>query len=144
ADLISQLVYAQEAGDQLSIEELLATCRLLLTAGHETTVNLIGNGTLALLRHPDERARLVKDPSLLPNAVEELLRYDCPVQMTFRFAFDRAPLGRHTVERGDVVLLLTGAANRDPEQYTEPDLLDLGRANAQTHLAFGAGVHYCL
>jgi pimeloyl-[acyl-carrier protein] synthase len=144
ADLISQLVHAQEAGDQLSIEELLATCRLLLTAGHETTVNLIGNGTLALLRHDEQRARLVKDPSLLPNAVEELLRYDSPVQMTLRFALDRAPLGHHTVERGDVVLLLIGGANRDPEQYAEPDRLDLGRANAQTHLAFGAGIHYCL
>jgi cytochrome P450 len=144
ADLISQLVHAQEAGDQLSIEELLATCRLLLTAGHETTVNLIGNGTLALLRHDEERARLSREPSLLPNAIEEILRYDSPVQMTLRFALDRAPLGGHTVERGDVVLLLLGAANRDPEQFAEPDRLDLGRDNAQTHLALGAGIHYCV
>jgi cytochrome P450 len=144
ADLISQLVHAQAAGDRLSLEELLGTCRLLLTAGHETTVNLIGNGTLALLRHDGERARLAGDPSLLANAVEELLRYDSPVQMTLRFALDGTPLGRHSIERGDVVLLLLGAANRDPEQYADPDRLDLGRDNAATHLALGAGIHYCI
>jgi cytochrome P450 len=144
ADLISDLVHAQESGDKLSMEELLATCRVLLTAGHETTVNLIGNGTLALLRHDRERARLANDPSLLPNAIEELLRYDSPVQMTLRFALERTELGRHTVERGDLVLLLLGGANRDPEQFSEPERLDVGRANAHAHLTFGAGIHYCV
>ena len=143
-DLISELVRVQEAGDRLSMEELLATCRLLLTAGHETTVNLIGNGMLALLRHPDARATLAADQARLPNAVEELLRWDSPVQMTMRFAVDEGPLGRHTHKRGDLVVLLLGAANRDPAHFDEPDRLDLARGNAQSHLAFGGGIHYCL
>jgi cytochrome P450 len=144
ADLISELVQAQEAGDRLSRAELSATCRLLLTAGHETTVNLIGNGMLALLRHEGERRQLAEDPSLLPNAVEELLRYDSPVQMTIRFAAEDTALGAHTVRRGDVVLALVGGANRDPSVFAEPDRLDLRRANAPSHLSFGGGIHYCL
>ncbi|HEX2568254.1 MAG TPA: cytochrome P450 [Polyangia bacterium] len=143
-DLISELIQAQEAGDQLSQDEMVATCRLLLTAGHETTVNLIGNGMLALLRHPEEWARLGSDPSLLPGAIEELLRYDSPVQMTIRFTFEDTELGGQAVKRGDLVMLLTGAANHDPEQYAEPGRLDIGRKNAHTHLAFGSGIHYCL
>jgi cytochrome P450 len=144
ADLISELLRAQEAGDQLGTDELLTTVRLLLTAGHETTVNLIGNGTLALARHDGERARLAADPSLLPNAIEELLRFDSPVQMTMRFCFEDAPLGKHTARRGDLVFLMLGAANRDPDQFADPDRLDLQRANAGTHLSFGGGIHYCL
>ena len=144
ADLISDLVRVQDAGDQLSMDELLATCRLLLTAGHETTVNLIGNGTLALLRHPEQRAALAADPSRLGHAIEELLRYDSPVQLTVRFAMDDAPLGAHTAKRGDVVILLLGAANRDPAQFAAPARLELGRENAQSHLSFGGGIHYCL
>jgi cytochrome P450 len=144
ADLISELVRAQEAGDKLSDAELLTTCRLLLTAGHETTVNLIGNGALALLRHPEERAALAADPSLLPNAVEELLRYDSPVQMTTRFAMEDAPLGDKTAKRGDMVVVLVGGANRDPQHFPDPDRLDLRRANAHSHLSFGGGIHYCL
>jgi cytochrome P450 len=139
ADLISDLV--QLDGDQLSNEEMLATCRLILTAGHETTVNLIGNGVLALLRNPDQQARVAEDPG---NAVEELLRYDSPVQMTLRFAFEESQVGRHTVKRGDLVILLTGGGNRDPEVFPDPDRLDVHRANAEKHLAFGAGIHYCL
>lgn len=144
SDLISEMIRAQESGDRLSDEELLATCRLVLNAGHETTVNLIGNGTLALLRHPEERAALAADPSLLPNAVEELLRYDSPVQMTFRFTSDEAPLGSQTAKRGDVVVLLLGGANRDARQFPDPERLDVRRDNAHTHLAFGGGIHYCL
>ncbi len=144
ADLISDLVRVQESGDRLSMEELLATCRLLLTAGHETTVNLIGNGTLALLRNPAAREALAADPSLLPNAVEELLRYDSPVQMTMRFALEDGDLGGHPVSRGDLVLLLLGAANRDPSVFADPDRLDPARANAHGHVSFGAGIHYCL
>jgi cytochrome P450 len=143
-DLISDLVLAHEAGDRLNMEELLATCRLILSAGHETTMNFIGNGVLALLRHDEQRARLADDPSLLPNAVEELLRYDSPVQMTVRFAFADAALGERAARRGDLVLLLLGAANRDPAQFRNGDALDLARDNASTHLAFGGGIHYCL
>jgi pimeloyl-[acyl-carrier protein] synthase len=143
ADLISDLVRAQDAGDRLTLDEMLATCRLILAAGHETTVNLIGNGMVALLRDPGQRA-LLADPALLPGAVEELLRYDSPVQMTSRFAFDDAPIGDHTAKRGDLVVLLLGAANRDPVQFEDPARLDVRRGNAGTHLSLGSGIHYCL
>jgi pimeloyl-[acyl-carrier protein] synthase len=144
ADLISELVRVQDAGDQLSMDELLATCRLILTAGHETTVNLIGNGVLALLQNPGERAALAADPARMENAVEELLRYDSPVQITLRFAMEDAPLGAHTAKRGDLVILLLGGANRDPAQFADPARLDLQRENAHSHLSFGGGIHYCL
>jgi cytochrome P450 len=144
SDLISDLLHAQETGDHLSMEEMLATCRLILSAGHETTVNLIGNGTLALLRHPEQRAALAQDPSLLPGAVEELLRYDSPVQLTLRFALEPTVLGGQAVSRGDLVIVLVGAANHDPEVFSAPARLDLRRENARDHLSFGAGAHYCL
>lgn len=143
-DLISELVRVQNAGDRLSMNELLATCRLLLTAGHETTVNLIGNGSLALLRNPEQRAMLAADESLLANAVEELLRYDSPVQLTMRFASEDAPLGNQAAKRGDLVVLLLGAANRDPAHFSNPQELDIRRENAGTHLSLGQGIHYCL
>lgn len=143
-DLISALVKAQADGDRLTMSELLGTCRLLLTAGHETTVNLIGNGFLALCRHPEARARLAAEPSRLEPALEEILRYDSPVQTTLRFALEDAPLGDRTAARGDLVVVLQGAANRDPEVFSDPDRLDLARPNAAAHLAFGAGIHYCL
>ena len=144
ADLISDLVQAQEAGDRLSVDEMIGTCRLLLAAGHETTVNLIGNGMLALLRNPAAREALAADATLLPGAVEELLRYDSPVQVTMRFALEDTPLGPHTAKRGDLCMLLLGAANRDPAVFESPATLDLRRANAQSHLSFGSGIHYCL
>lgn len=143
-DLISSLIAAHDAGDKLSTEELLATCRLLLIAGHETTVNLIGNGMLALLRHPEQKAWLAAHPEKIAGAVEELLRYDSPVQLTLRVAYEEMTLGGHTVKRGDQVVTLIGAANRDPGVYQEPAQLDLTRANAHTHLAFGQGIHFCL
>ena len=143
-DLISSLIAAHEAGDKLDTEELLATCRLLLIAGHETTVNLIGNGMLALLRNPEQRAWLAANPDKIGNAVEELLRYDSPVQLTMRIAFADLPVGNQTIKRGDQVVTLLGAANRDPQQYADPEQLDLTRANAPTHLSFGQGIHYCL
>lgn len=143
-DLISELVRVQNAGDKLSMNELLATCRLLLTAGHETTVNLIGNGTLALLRNPEQRQLLESDASLLPNAIEELLRYDSPVQLTMRFTSEDTPLGSLTAKRGDLVVLMLGAANRDPAHFTNPQELDLRRENAASHLSLGQGIHYCL
>ncbi len=144
ADLISDLVRVQDAGDRLNMDELLATCRLLLTAGHETTVNLISNGVLALLRHPAQLAALAADPSGMERAVEELLRYDSPVQITMRFAMDDTPLGAHTVKRGDFVIFLLGGANRNPTHFPDPARLDLQRENAHTHLSFGGGIHYCL
>ena len=142
-DLLSGLVEAEEAGDRLSERELLATCILLYVAGHETTVNLIGNGLLALLRHPEERRRLQDDPGLLPAAIEELLRYDGPVQRTGRMAVSDMEIGGVPIPKGSLVLGLLGAANRDPAHFAEPDRLDLGRPEPR-HLAFGAGIHYCL
>jgi cytochrome P450 len=142
-DLISALVRAQEEGDRLSDEELLANAILLLNAGHETTTNLIGNGTLALLRHPDQMQRLRDDPSLLPAAVEELLRYDSPVQFTSRVLKADMGLGGKALRAGQQVLLLLGAANRDPEQFPGPDRLDVGRPDNK-HVAFGLGSHFCL
>lgn len=142
-DLVSALVAAEEQGDVLSPAELLTTCILLFTAGHETTMNLIGNGLLALLRHPDQLARL-RDPSIVRNAVDELLRYDSPVQLTARTALVDAEVGGRTIPAGDQAVALLGAANRDPDVFEAPDRLDLGRANANHHVSFGAGHHFCL
>jgi cytochrome P450 len=142
-ELLSELIAAEEQGDRLSEEELLATCVLLLFAGHETTVNLIGNGTLALLRHPDQCARLRAEPDLIQGAVEELLRYDGPVQRTGRVLSEDAELGGTTLPAGARVVVVLGSANRDPARFPDPDRLDVARADNR-HLAFGGGMHYCL
>jgi cytochrome P450 len=142
-DLISDLIKAQEEGDHLSDRELLANCVLLLNAGHETTTNLIGNGTYALLRHPEQLKRLRDDPALLATAVEELLRYDSPVQFTSRILTADIELGGKTLRAGQLVLVLLAAANRDPVQFPDPDKLDVGRQNNK-HVAFGLGSHFCL
>jgi cytochrome P450 len=142
-DLISALIAAEEQGQVLSEEELLATLVLLLVAGNETTTNLIGNGTLALLRHPDQLARLRSDPSIAETAVEELLRYDSPVQATGRVATEDIEVGGTVVKEGQVAFLLLGAANRDPAVFPEPDRLDLTRQDNR-HVAFGYGIHFCL
>ncbi len=142
-DLLSALVHAEEQGRRLSTEELLANAVLLLAAGHETTVNLIGNGLLALLRHPQQRARLRTDPGLIRNAVEELNRYDSPVQMTARRLTEDVTLSGQKVPAGAQVLLLLGSANRDPQAFPDPDTLDLGRADVHP-LSFGGGPHYCI
>jgi cytochrome P450 len=142
-DLISAMIHAQEESDALSDEELLATSNLLLLAGHETTTNLIGNGVLALLREPDELERLRADPSLLPTAVEELLRFDGPVQATVRVALEDIEIDDHLIPEGALVLVNLGAANRDPEVFEDPDRLDVGR-DPNPHVSFGFATHFCM
>jgi cytochrome P450 PksS len=143
-DLISALARAEEAGDTLSEDELLAMVVLLLIAGHETTVNLIGNGTLALLEHPDQLERLRNDPGLIRPAVEELLRFASPVETTTeRFAREDVTIAGVTIPRGDMVFPVVASANRDERQFTNPDALDLGR-EPNRHLSFGLGAHFCL
>jgi len=142
-DLLSALIAAEDEGEKLTENELLATSILLLVAGHETTVNLIGNGALALLRHPGELQRLRDDPSLIRSAVEELLRYDPPVQLTARTALEDIVLGDATIPKGKLAVLLIGAANRDPKQFPDPERLDIGREDNR-HIAFGLGIHFCL
>jgi cytochrome P450 len=142
-DLTTQLVQAEEEGSKLSNEELTANIILLFGAGHETTVNLIGNGLLALHRNPDQLRRLRDDPSLVTNAVEELLRYDSSVQLTGRTALEDVELGGVPITKGESVLCLLGAANRDPAAYPEPDRLDVMRPNIRP-LSFGGGIHFCL
>ena len=129
--------------DRLSPEELFANCVLLLAAGHETTTNLIGNGMLALLRNPDQLANLRADPTLIDSAVDELLRYDAPVQWVTRVAGEDIPLTGGTLPAGAVVLASIGSGNRDPAQFTAPDRLDLRRPDNK-HLSFGSGIHFCL
>lgn len=144
-DLLSALLAAEDDGAVLDERELLDQVALLYIAGHETTVNLIGNGTLALLRHRDQFDRLRSDPSLAPNAVEELLRYDSPVQFSRRIALQDFEVDGEQVERGAFVLTCLGAANHDPEHWgPTADELDLGRAGAAHHVSFGSGVHHCL
>lgn len=142
-DLLSLLIEAEEQGDKLSEGELVATCVLLYIAGHETTVNLIGNGLLALLRHPKELERLRDAPSLIQSAVEELLRFDGPVQRTARITNADVELGEHKIPKGSMVVPVIGAANRDPAHFPDPDRLDVSRPDNR-HIAFGFGIHFCL
>jgi cytochrome P450 len=142
-DLTSRLVQAEEQGSKLSNEELTANVILLFGAGHETTVNLIGNGLLALHRNPDQLRHLRDNPELMPNAIEELLRYDSSVQTTSRTALDDVELGGTMIPKGEAVLCLLGAANRDPAVYPDPDRLDITRPNIRP-LSFGGGIHHCL
>jgi len=143
-DLTTQLVQAEEEGNKLSNEELTANVILLFGAGHETTVNLIGNGLLALHRNPEELQLLKDDPALTPNAIDELLRYDSSVQVTGRTTLeDVDEIGGIPMPKGQSVICLLGAANRDPAVYAEPDRLDIKRADIRP-LSFGGGIHYCL
>ncbi|MGW4380728.1 cytochrome P450 [Kitasatospora sp. NPDC004531] len=144
SDLISALARAAEDGQTLSEQEMISTCVLLLNAGHEATVNTTGNGWWALLRNPGELARLRGAvDELLPTAVEELMRYDTPLQMFERWVLEDIEVGGVHIPRGAEVALLFGSANRDPERFTDPDRLDLGRAD-NPHITFGAGIHFCL
>jgi cytochrome P450 len=142
-DLLSGLVAASERGDVLSEEEMIATCILLLAAGNETTTNLIGNGTLALLRNPGQLERFRANPTIAEPAVEEFLRYDGPVQSTARVATERIELGGKTIEEGQICFCILAAADRDPAQFPNPDVLDLTRQENR-HIAFGFGIHFCL
>jgi len=144
-DLTTQLIQAEEAGDKLSNEEMTSNIILLFGAGHETTVNLIGNGLLALYRNPDQLTLLKSNPSLMSNAIEEFLRYDSSVQMTGRVALeDIDDLGGKRIPKGESVLCLLGSANHDPAVYPDrPDRLDIGRPNVKP-LSFGGGIHFCL
>jgi len=143
-DLISGLVQAEEAGDRLSERELYSMASIILIAGHETTVNLIGNGTLVLLQHPDQLARLRSDPALIRPAIEELLRHSGPVEgSTDRYAAEDVEIGGVTIPRGAAVYVMLGSANRDAERFDDPNAVDLTRDTRQ-HVAFGQGIHYCL
>jgi len=142
-DLISGMVHAEESGQRLSGDELLEMCLLLAIVGLETTTNLIGNGMSALLSHPAELHRLRAEPGLTKRAVEELLRYDAPVQLAGRVAVDDIELDGQTLRPGQVAGLVLGAANRDPDAFPHPDRLDLTRS-PNNHLAFGRGTHFCL
>jgi cytochrome P450 len=144
-DLVSALVAVEDGGDTLSEEELSSMVALLIVAGHETTVSLIGNATLALLTHPEQQAALERDLSLLPRAVEELIRYDGPVERTLnRWAAVDVELRGKTIRRGDAVIVILGAADRDPERFDDPDRLDLAAERETRLLAFGRGNHFCL
>ena len=142
-DLVSALLAAEEEGDKLTREELLSTMLLILVAGNETTRNLIGTGMLALLRHPDQLRRLRDDPELLEPAVDELLRYDSPVQLDGRVVRENMEMGGKRLRAGQKVIALLGAANRDPDAFENPEALDIGR-KGKSHLSFGRGIHYCL
>lgn len=143
-DLASGLVQVEENGDQLSENELISMIFLLILAGHETTLNLIGNGTLALLEHPEQIGLLRADPSLLPTAIEELLRYTAPVSLSDeRWASEDIPLHGKVIRKGEQVMATLIAANADPQQFSDPTVLDITRQENQ-HLAFGKGIHFCL
>ena len=142
-DILSALVQVEEDGERLSEREMLNLLRLLLIAGNETTTNLIGNAVLTLLRHPGELQRLRDDPGLIPAAVEELLRFESPVQANFRRALADCDVNGFPLRRRDNIVLLLGAANRDPAAFEDPDRLDVGR-DASSHLALGRGIHHCL
>ena len=143
-DLTSYLLHTSEDGDSLSHEEFLAMVFLLLVAGHETTVNLIGNGIVELSSHPDEYGRLLDDPGLIPSAVEEILRFHGPVETaTLRWAYEPQVIGETELAAGDLVIAVLMAANRDPAVFEDPDRFDVGR-NPKGHVAFGSGIHHCL
>jgi cytochrome P450 len=142
-DLVSHLATAEEQGNRLTSDEVVASAILLLNAGHEASVNAFGNGMVALLHRPDQLARVRADQSLVPPAIEEMIRYDAPLQLFERTAREDVQLGSVRVLAGGKVAALLGAANRDPAAFVEPDRFDVTRAPNQ-HIGFGAGVHHCL
>jgi cytochrome P450 len=143
SDLLSQLVAVESEGERLSTSELISTCVTLLIAGHETTLSLVGNGVLALLQHPDQLALLRADPSLMPSAIEEMLRYESPVPRQPRRVATEAELGGQRLQPGQIAMQFLHGANRDPLVFAEPDRFDIQRTNNK-HMAFGFGVHFCV
>lgn len=143
SDLLSNLIIASEESGKLDLEEVLGLCAMLFSVGQETTENLVGNGMLALLQNPEQMAKLQQDPTLINNAIEELLRYDSPVQIIARDATEDIEIDGNLIHVGESVVLCLGAANRDPEQFPDPDILDITR-NTSRNLPFGGGIHYCL
>jgi cytochrome P450 len=143
-DLMSQIIEASDGGARLNDDELRATAGLVLAAGFETTVNLLGNGIRILLQHPDQLARLLEDPELWPGAVEEILRLESPVQLSARLALADTEIGGQKVRAGEFVILYLAGANRDPEVFADPHRFDIGRENAGRHLSFSGGRHFCL
>lgn len=142
-DLITRLLAAADADERLSEDEVISLCAMLLFAGHETTVSLISSGTLLLLEHPDQLARLRVEPELIDTAVEEFIRLHSPIQATSRYAYADVDIGGRHIRRGDSLTLMLGSANRDPAAFVDPDALDIGR-RPNRHLAFGRGIHFCL
>jgi unspecific monooxygenase len=142
-DLISGLIAAHDEGDRLTEQEMISTCVLLLNAGHEATVNATVNGWWALFRNPDQLAALRGDLSLIPTAVEELMRYDTPLQLFERWVLDDIEIDGTTVPRGAEIALLFGSANHDPKVFASPESLDLSRTD-NPHISFSAGIHYCI
>ena len=142
-DLISYLITTRDENEKLSEEEVLSTCMLLFVTGEETTVHTIGNGMLALLHYPGQMEKLKQEPQIIQTAVEEILRYDSPVQMTARIASDKLEIDNQTIQKGEKILLCLGGANRDPAQFPNPDQFDILRQE-NNHLAFGDGIHRCL
>ena len=142
-DLVSLLLRVEEEGEMLTGEELLAQCTLLLVAGHETTRNLIGNGLLALLQHPDQFARLKENPALIASAVREFARFDSPVQFSGRAVTEDLTWHNQEIRKGQTVILLLGSANHDPEKFSDPDRLDISRDEGMP-LSFGHGTHFCI
>lgn len=143
ADLVSALVAAQQDGDRLTSAELLVNLVLLLAAGHVTTAHMLANGTLALLRNPEQWRLLVAEPSVLPGAVMEIVRFDAPVQLSNRFATTDFTLAGKAIKKSDCLATMLGAANRDPEVFPDPDRFDLRRTTT-AQLAFGQGTHACI
>jgi cytochrome P450 len=142
-DLVSELAAMEDEADGLAREQLIASCMLLLNAGHEATVNAAGNGLLALLRHPPAQDRLREEPALVESAIEEMLRYDSPLHLFHRFAREEVMIAGHRLAAGEMVGLLYGSANRDPGMFDAPDTFEIGR-RPNRHLAFGAATHFCL
>jgi cytochrome P450 len=142
-DLVSHLAAVEDGGERLSADELVASAILLLNAGHEASVNAFGNGMVALLRHPDQFARVCADETLVPSAIEEMIRFDSPLQLFERTAKTDVELGDVTVPAGGKVAALLGAANRDPAAFPDPDRFDISRHPNQ-HIGFGAGLHHCI
>jgi cytochrome P450 len=142
-DLLTLLVQAEEAGDRLTTEELRANVALLFAAGHETTVNLIGNGIWSLLGNPSQWAAIRGNPTLIPNAIEEILRFECPVQAVARTVAEPIEFGGIEFQKGELIVALIGAANRDPTVFPDPDRLDVTRERLRP-LSFGGGIHFCI